>query len=147
MSQFPRESETSLHLPKATLAMHERICFIDHQGKKVLVVDFSKCPAPKVEEIARTVPDYVTAQPLNSVLVLTDFTGAVFSQDALRALKETAVFDKPFIKKSALLGTQSFPRDFYEEITSFSRRDLRIFTTREEALTWLVTDSAGSKNR
>lgn len=64
--------------------MHERIGFIDHQGKKVLVVDFSKCPAPKVEEIARTAPDYVTVQPMNSVLVLTDFTGAVFSQDALR---------------------------------------------------------------
>jgi hypothetical protein len=127
--------------------MHERICFIDHQGKKVLMVDFSKCPAHKVEEIARTVPDYVTAQPMNSVLVLTDFAGAVFNKDALRVLKETAVFDKPFIKKSALLGTQSFPKDFYEEITSFSRRDLRIFTTREEALTWLVAESAGSKSR
>jgi len=127
--------------------MHERIHFIDHQGKKILVVDFSNCPAPKVEEIARAVPDYATAQPLNSVLVLTDFTGAAFSQDGLRALKETAVFDKPFIKKSALLGTQSFPRDFYEEITSFSRRDLRVFTTREEALAWLVGDSAGAKSR
>jgi hypothetical protein len=79
--------------------------------------------------------------------VLTDFAGAVFNKDALRVLKETAVFDKPFIKKSALLGTQSFPKDFYEEITSFSRRDLRIFTTREEALTWLVAESAGSKSR
>ncbi len=127
--------------------MHERIYFIDHQGKRVLVVDFSKCPVHKVEEVARAVPDYVTAQPLNSVLVLSDFTAAQFNQDGLRALKETAVFDKPFIKRSALLGTQSFPRDFYDEITSFSRRDLRIFTTREEALTWLVADSAGSKSR
>jgi hypothetical protein len=47
---------------------------VDHEGKKVLVVDFSKCPAPKVEEIARTVPDYVTVQPKNSVLVLTDWS-------------------------------------------------------------------------
>jgi hypothetical protein len=127
--------------------MHERIRFIEHRGQRILVVDFSNCPAQKVEEIARTVPDYATAQPLNSVLVLTDFAGATFSQDALRALKETAVFDKPFIKRSALLGTQSFPRDFYEEITSFSRRDLRIFDTREEALSWLVGDSASPKSR
>jgi hypothetical protein len=127
--------------------MHERIRFIEHRGKKILVVDFSNCPAQRVEEIARAVPDYATAQPLNSVLVLTDFTEATFNQDALRALKETAVFDKPFIKRSALLGTQSFPRDFYEEITSFSRRDLRIFATRDEALTWLVGDSASAKSR
>ena len=123
--------------------MPERIRFIDHQGKKILVVDLSNCPAQEVEQIARAVPDYVTVEPRNSVLVLTDFTGAGFDQDALRAMKETAVFDKPFVKKSALIGTQSLPRNFYEEMTSFSRRDLLIFTTREEALAWLVGDSAG----
>jgi hypothetical protein len=32
-------------------------------------------------------------------------------------MKETAVFDKPFVKKSALIGTQSLPRHFYEEMT------------------------------
>jgi hypothetical protein len=42
-----------------------------------------------------------------------------------------------------LIGTQSLPRNFYEEITGFSRRDLLIFTTREEALAWLVGDSTG----
>jgi hypothetical protein len=121
--------------------MQERIRFIDHQGKRVLLVDFSNCPASEVEEIARRVPDHVTVQPRGSVLVLTDFTGAAFDQDALRAMKETAVFDKPFVKKSALIGTQSLPRDFHEAMTSYSRRDLLIFKTREEALHWLAADS------
>jgi hypothetical protein len=62
--------------------MEERIRFIDHQGKKILLVDFSNCPANEVERIARAVPDYVTVQPRNSVLVLTDFTGASFDRDA-----------------------------------------------------------------
>ena len=53
-------------------------------------------------------------------------------------MKESAVFDKPFVKKSALIGTASFPREFYEELKSFSRRELVIFKTREEALAWLV---------
>ena len=122
--------------------MPEHIRFIDHQGKRVLLVDFSNCPANEVQEIARAVPDYTTVQPLGSVLVLTDFTGAAFDRDALRAVKETAVFDKPFVKKSALIGTESLPRDFYEEMTQFSRRELVIFKTREEALDWLAGDSA-----
>ena len=121
--------------------MEERIRFIDHLGKKILVVDFSNCPANEVEKIARAVPDYVTVQPRNSVLVLTDFTGASFDRDALRAMKETAVFDKPFVRKSALLGTESLPAQFYEELISFSRRELLILKTREEALDWLATDS------
>ena len=121
--------------------MPERIRFIDHLGKRVLLVDFSNCPADEVENIARAVPDHVTVNPRGSVLVLTDFTGAAFDRDALRAMKEAAVFDKPFVKKSALIGTESFPREFYEELISFSRRELPIFKTREEALAWLVLDS------
>jgi hypothetical protein len=121
--------------------MHERIRFIDHQGKKILLVDFSNCSASEVEKITRAVPDYVTMQPRNSVLVLTDFSEAAFDRDALQAMKETAVFDKPFVKKSALIGTHSLPREFHNAMTNFSRRELLIFTTREEALNWLVADS------
>ena len=122
-------------------AMQERIRFIDHKGKTVLLVDFSNCPADEVENIARAVPDHVTVNPRGSVLVLTDFTGAAFDRDALRAMKEAAVFDKPFVKKSALLGTESLPAQFYEELKSFSRRELLILKTREEALDWLAADS------
>jgi hypothetical protein len=120
--------------------MEERIRFIDHQGKRVLLVDFSNCSANEVEEIARAVPDHVTVNPHSSVLVLTDFTGAAFDRDALRAIKET-VFDKPFVKKSALIGTEDLPASFYDELKNFSRRELLIFKTREEVLAWLATDS------
>ena len=121
--------------------MQDRIRFINHEGKKILLVDFSNCPVNEVEEIARTVPNYTTVQPLGSVLVLTDFTAAVFDRDAVRAVKETAVFDKPYVKKSALIGTEDLPASFYDELKNFSRRDLRIFKTREEAVDWLAADS------
>ena len=120
-------------------AMHERIRFIDHHGKRILLVDLSNCSADEVEEIVRRVPDYITVQPRGSVLVLTDFSGAAFDRDALRAMKETAVFDKPFVKKSALIGTEDLPSSFYDEL--YSQRDLLIFKTREEALDWLAADS------
>jgi hypothetical protein len=81
--------------------------------------------------------------PGGSVLVLTDFSGAVFNTDALRAIKETAVLDKPFVKKSALIGTKNLPASFYDELRSFSRRELLVFKTREEALAWLAADFGG----
>lgn len=93
--------------------MDPHIRFIDHQGKKILLVDFSNCPADELEKVARRVPDYVTSEPLGSVLVLTDFTGAKFDRDAIRAIKETAVFDKPFVKKSALVGIEGLPASFH----------------------------------
>jgi hypothetical protein len=35
---------------------------------------------------------------------------------------------------------ESLPKVFYENIKSFSRRDLPVFNTREEALEFLVCD-------
>jgi hypothetical protein len=120
--------------------MHERIYFIHHHGKQVLVVDLSKCSAAQVADIVRIVPDYVTAKPRGSVRVLTDFTGASFDQEAMRAMKEAAVFDKPYIKKSALVGAESIPEVYYESLKNFSRREFHTFKTRQEALDWLVTN-------
>jgi len=123
-------------------SVSNRIRFFDHEGKRILLVDFSNCKAHEVEAITRRVPDFVTTQPLQSLLILTDFAGASFNRDALLAMKETAVFDKPFVKKSALIGTGSLPREFHEDMKSFSRRELPIFSSRKEALKWLVDDSA-----
>jgi hypothetical protein len=119
-------------------ASKERIRFINHEGKSILLVDFSNCSAGEVEKVARRVPDYVTVQPRNSTLILTDFAGASFDPDALRTMQETAVFDKPFVKKSALVGTKTLPMEYYDQMKSFSRREIPIFATREEALAWLV---------
>ena len=116
----------------------DRIRFVDYEGKRILVVDLSECAARDVEETVRRLPDVVTAQQRGSVLIVTDFKGSSFDAGALRAIKEAAVFDKPFVKKSALVGTLSLPREFHDEMEEFSRRDFAIFATREEAMRWLA---------
>ena len=120
--------------------MHERIRLINHHGKQVLLVDLSNCSAVEVEKIVRAVPEFVTTRPRGSVLILSDFTGASFDEEAVRAMKEAAVFDKPYIKKSARIGATNFPREFHEQISGFSGREMPAFRTRKEALTWLVAD-------
>jgi hypothetical protein len=64
----------------------------------------------------------LSAQTLRSVLLFADFIRAAFNAEALRIFKGTAVFDKPYIKKSAWTGAEDIPK------------------SREEALAWLVTD-------
>jgi hypothetical protein len=120
--------------------MHEEIRLINHHGKQVLVVDLSNCSACEVEKIIRALPDFVTTRPRGSVLILSDFTGASFDHDAIRAMKESAVFDKPYIKKSAWVGAESMPEASRETLKSFSRREFPAFKTRQEALDWLVED-------
>lgn len=120
--------------------MDKRIGFITHQGKRILLVDLSNCAAAEVEKIIRAVPDHVTAQQRASVLLLADFTGASFSEEVHRVMKEAAVFDKPYIKKSAWIGAENLPEAFYNSLRSFSGREFLIFKGRQEALTWLAGD-------
>ena len=120
--------------------MHERIRSIREQGKEILLVDVWNCRPREVETIARTVPNYVTTKARGSVLLLVDFSGASVDKEALRTMKESAVFDKPYIKKSAWIGAKNFPKEFYDEISSFARREMPIFESRQEAIAWLVQD-------
>ena len=120
--------------------MTDRIGFITHHGKQILLVDLSNCSAAEVEKTCRAVPELVTTHPRGSVLILSDFTGGSFDEEAIRVMKETAVFDKPHVKKSAFVGTENFPREFSENLSSFSRREFPAFKTREEALAWLAKD-------
>jgi hypothetical protein len=118
--------------------MTDRIRSITHLGKQMLLVDLSRCSAAEVEKIYRELPEFVVTRPLGSVLILSDFTEASLDGEALRVMKETAVFDKPYVKKSALVGVESLPREFYESLKTFSRREFPVFETRDEALAWLV---------
>ncbi len=120
--------------------MEDRIRIIEHQGQQILLVDISHCTHKEVEKIALLVPSYVTSEPRGSVLLLADFTGAEFDRIAIERLKESAVFDRPHLKRSAWVGVESLPRIFLEHIKNFSQRDLPTFKTREEAMDWLVRE-------
>jgi hypothetical protein len=121
-------------------AIDDRIRFITHQGKQILLVDVSHCSAAELLRISRVVPMHVMPEPRGSVLLLADFTGAEFDREAITSLKESAVFDRPHLQKSAWVGTENLPRVFYEHIKLFSQRELPTFKTREEAMDWLVKD-------
>jgi len=120
--------------------MEDRIRFIEHLGKKILFVDCSHCAPDELEKLVRLVPSYVTEQPQGSVLLLADLTGAQFDRKAVEQMKQSAVFDRPHLKRSAWYGTDTLPRVFYEHLKNFSQRDLPTFKTREEALDWLVKE-------
>ena len=120
--------------------MKDRIRFIEHEGHRILLVDLSDCPAQEVRRIADLLPKFVSSHPKGSLLLLADFSGAEFDREAVTSIKEGAVFDRPYLKKSAWVGTENLPKIFYEHIKVFSQRDLPTFKTRKEALDWLVSE-------
>lgn len=120
--------------------MEERIRFITHRGQRILLADVSNCVPAEMIELARMVPAYIADEPRGSVLLLADFTGARFDKAAFESLKQATVFDRPHLKRSAWVGTETLPKIFYENLKAFSQRELPTFKSREEALDWLVAE-------
>jgi hypothetical protein len=75
-----------------------------------------------------------------SVLIMADFTGAEIDKQVARRVQAVLVLDRPYVKRSAWVGTESLPHVFYEHFKNFSQRELPTFKTREEAMDWLVAE-------
>lgn len=120
--------------------MKNRIRFISHKRKRVLLVDGTGCSPEQLQELAELVPTRVTAEPKGSVLLLADFTGVQFDKKSFERFKPALVRDRPYLKRSAWVGMEGLPKVFYEHMKNFSQRELPTFKTREEGLDWLVED-------
>ncbi len=118
----------------------ERVSFLVHKGRQVLVLDFTNCTPEEVKTVSDEARQVITSQPEKSVLVLADFADAQFSKDAVTRIKEVTTHDRPYIKRVAWVHTEGLPKVFYDSIKRFSLRDFPTFETREQALDFLVQD-------
>jgi hypothetical protein len=122
-------------------ASGDRLSFVKHKGQTIFVVDCSHCSANEMMALAEQVRMVVARHTRGSVLLLADFNHAEVDKKVARRLKEVLTLDRPFVKRSAWVHAESVPHVFYENIKSFSQREIPTFKTREEAMDWLVQDS------
>ncbi len=119
-------------------SLNDRLRYVKHKGHVIFLVDFSHCTAKEMMLLLDQVRADVTRHTPGSMLTLADITGAHIDKDVATRIKEVLVLDRPYVKKSAWIGTESLPRVFYENFKSFSQREIPAFKTREEAMDWLV---------
>ena len=118
----------------------ERLRFIKHKGQAIFLIDFSQCKGKEMLLLLDQVRADIARHAPGSVLTLADFSDAQVDKAVATRIKEVLVLDRPYVKKSAWLGTESLPKVFYENFKSFSQRDIPTFETREEAMDWLVKE-------
>ena len=116
----------------------ERLHFENYKGHAILVIDFSHSSNQEMLALLDQVKASVERQAPASLLILSDFTGTHIDKKVATRAKEVLVLDRPYVKRSAWIGTENLPHVFYENFRSFSQRELPIFKTREEAMEWLV---------
>ena len=120
--------------------MDDRIHFIEHKGKQILLFDFSHTTAQQMQLLLEHVRITVAQHARESLVTLADYTGATIDHAVATKIKEVLTLDRPFVRKTAWVGTESIPHAFLENFHTFSQRDIVTFKTREEAMDWLVAD-------
>jgi SpoIIAA-like len=118
----------------------DRIHFIEHKSKQILLVDCSHADAARMQLLLEYVRIVVAQHAHESVLTLADFTGAEVDHAVAMKIKEVLTLDRPFVKKTAWVGTEGIPHALMENFQSFSQRPITTFKTREEAMDWLTKD-------
>jgi hypothetical protein len=121
-------------------SMDDRIRFVEHQGKQILLCDFSHANAHEMQLLLEYVRVVVAKHGHESIVTLGDYTGSAVDHAVATKLKEVLTLDRPFVKKTAWVGTESIPHAFMENFHSFSQREIVTFKTREEAMDWLAKD-------
>ncbi len=121
-------------------AMDERIRFIEHRGREILLVDFSQANAREMLLVLEELRLTAAQQPRESLVTLADYTGSTVDHTVATKIKEVLALDRPFVTKTAWVGTEGIPHAFMENFHTFSQREIATFKTREEAMDWLVKE-------
>jgi hypothetical protein len=118
----------------------ERTGFVQHQGQPILLFDFTgmRDPAQILAEIAKA-REFVARQPLRKeLLTLSDVTNSRYNADVMTAMKELAAHNAPYVAAGAVVTTSGIHKVAIMAVSTFSRRKLQAFGTRQEAMEWLV---------
>jgi hypothetical protein len=125
----------------------ERLRLVKHKMRDILVLDLRNAPADEIIRVAEACRMYVTSQPPQSVLTLLLLENGEFTREVVTKMKEVATYDRPHVIRSAFVGAESFPKAYYNTLSSFSAREFPTFETEQEALDWLVQDTAAASSQ
>ena len=116
--------------------------WIEHRGKQILYQDFSKnfFNSAAVKAELDEVQKIVRAQPLNSVLVLSDFRDTNVGSDLLSAMNSASEATKAHVYKTAVLGVTGMKRKLADLLTALTGQPLKYFDDIEAAKNWLVEE-------
>ena len=84
--------------------------------------------------------EQVRKRPLNSVLTLTIVEKGKFNSELVDYLKDLTKGNTPYVRKAAVVGIAGLYKVVISAISIFSKRDFKLFETKEEAVRYLLED-------
>jgi hypothetical protein len=115
--------------------------FVRHKNVEIFEVHFENLDPekalPAIEEVKRV----VAMHPKNSIRALTNVSNSHFDARVNQALREMTAANKPFVRRSAVVGVSGVQQMMLSGIRILTGRDIRGFDDAEAARDWLVVDA------
>jgi hypothetical protein len=119
--------------------MHERIKWLDHNGKKILYNDYRNLAGDEmltpIEEMSREVASLGEKE----LLLLIDFRNSFANKANVEALRKAGERNKHLYKKTAVLGITGIKKIFLEMVNKLTSIAAKPFNSEEDAKNWLVS--------
>lgn len=120
----------------------EKVKVIEYKGKNIVYLDFSNGDMlgqkQEVLDLIEEAKAFIRKQAPNSLLTLTDATDLRFSMELIDTLKDLTTHNKPYVKAAAIVGVKGIQKIAYDTVMKFTKRNIPIFPSVEEAMDWLI---------
>jgi len=113
--------------------------FISREGIPILYVDFSNMKTKEeVLNLISLAKKSISIRPPKSIFTLTNLSNMYFNTEVYTAISDYARMNEPYVKASAVVGLSGLMMIFYNGFLKLSKRDVRAFSTEEEAVNYLL---------
>jgi hypothetical protein len=113
--------------------------FISREGIPILYVDFSSMKTKEeVLNLISLAKKSISIRPPKSIFTLTNLSNMYFNTEVYTAISDYARMNEPYVKASAVVGLSGLMMIFYNGFLKLSKRDVRAFSTEEEAVNYLL---------
>jgi hypothetical protein len=140
LSKLPWDSPEFYREVHAVAAKH--VQFVEHRGKRILVTDFTGAEPQLVKAIAAECFHVISSQAPKSLRTLSDITAAEYTSEVLNILTELVSKNRPYVLRGAVVGVTGLRYFALQTIISVTKRPIKLFDTKLQALDWLAQDEA-----
>ena len=117
----------------------ERVCFFEHQGTRIMQVDYSGVADPdELHGIVRAATALLRTQEPHSVVVLVDITGVPHSLVTTAILHQGVAESRPYVRARAVIGLSPFAKLSFEIAAKIFRNPMASFSEPVAAKEWLL---------
>lgn len=115
------------------------ISIIKHKGKDIVFTDYTHCKTPdETVQVVNEAEKFLLAYP-GKALVMIDVTGAHGSKEYMERAKEVSKKVSHKVAKRAVVGISGLKMILFQGYTRIIKGNTRPFSTREEALEFLIS--------